>query len=134
MVVHTNCLNEEFVLQLVLLHLGQLRELVYYFGIIFQPTGANYFSCFSISFCLGDLVVLISHMHVPGSVGCIYFATSVETWEGLRQLFGASPHMLLPLTAVWTVRNRTAQGRMIVVDVLKQIIYKLVFGGFTVFA
>ena len=81
LVVHPNGLNEELVLQLVLLNLGQLRELVYYLSVVLQPAGSDNLSCLPISFSFGYLVVLISHMHVPGSVSCIYFTTSVETWE-----------------------------------------------------
>ena len=133
LVTHHRGLDKELVLQLVLLNLGQLGELVYYLGVVLQSAGSDNLSCLPISFSLSDLVVFVSHMHVSGSVSCIHFATSVETWERLRELLGASSHMLLSLTAIWTVRNITTQGGMIVINVLKQIIYKLVFGSFTVF-
>lgn len=133
LVVHPDGLNEELILQLVLLNLGQLGELVYYLRVVLQPAGSYNLSCLPISFSLGHLVVLVSHMHVPGSVSCIYFTTSVEARERLGKLLCASSHMLLSLTAIWTVRNVATQGWMIVVNVLKQIIYKLILGSFTVF-
>ena len=90
-------LHQKFRLKLILLYLGQLRKLIYDLNVVFETTSANNFPGFPISLSLSDLIMLLSHMHVPSSVGSILLPAIIEAWKLLGKLLGASSDVLFPL-------------------------------------
>ena len=89
-------LENEFTFELALLLLGQLTQLVDYLRVILQATSANDVSCFAISLGFGHLIMLLTHVHVSSSVGCILFTAIVEAWKLLFEFSSTSSLMLLP--------------------------------------
>ena len=84
-------LHEQLILQLLLLRLSQLLQsvgnvLVHVRRQILEQ--AYDLTSLPITLSLGDIVVLLSHMHVPGGIGGIRLATVVEANELLVQLLG----------------------------------------------
>ena len=73
---------------------GQLGDNV---RVVLQAAGSDYVSGLPIPFCLGHFIVLFAHMHVSGGVGCVLFATVVETWEVFLQLLSATTDVLFSL-------------------------------------
>ena len=94
-----------------------MRQLVDDLNVIFKPTGSDYLPRLSVALGLGDLVVLLPHVHVPGGVSGVLFATVVEAREVFSELLGASPDVLLPLILPLHLISHT--------DVLYEVVHQL---------
>lgn len=110
-------LHQQLRLELVLLNLGQLRQLVDDLNVVFKSAGSDDLPCLPVALGLGDLVVLLPHVHVPGGVSGILLAAVVEAREVLCKLLGASPDMLLPLVLPLHLVSHT--------DVLYEVVHQL---------
>ena len=97
--------------------MSQLRQLIYNLNVVFEPTGSDYFPCFSIPLSLGYLVVLLSHMHVPGCIGGVLLAAVVKARKVLGKLLSASSHMLFPLVIPLDLISHS--------DVLDKVVHQL---------
>ena len=87
-------LKDKLAFKLVLLLLGQLTQLIDYFWVVLQATCTNNVSRFSISFSLGHLIMLLTHVHIPCSVSGILLPTIIEAWKLLFQLSSTSSDVL----------------------------------------
>ena len=92
--LHHSALKHKLVLELGLLCLGQLGQFLNNILPVFKAKVPNYFSCFPISLCLGHVIVLLSHVHVPGSVRRIHFAAVVQARKLFLEVTGAPPYVL----------------------------------------
>ena len=90
-------LHHQLILQLLLLLFSMKPKLTNYFWVILQSTFFDDVTCFSISFCLCNFVMLLTHVHIPSSISGIFFSTVIKTWELLFQFFCTSSNMLLSL-------------------------------------
>ena len=89
-------LVQQFAEQLALLHLGQLSQFVQSLGVVPQIALLYNLACLPVSLCLRDFVVLIPHVHVPGSIRGVFLPAVIEAWEVLLELFSTSPDVFLP--------------------------------------
>ena len=123
--LHHTALEHQLVLQLCLLGLSQLRELLYDILPVFQTKSSNYFTSFAITLRLCDIVVLFTHMHIPGCIRSILLATVVEARVFFFEFLGTSSDMLLPLCLSFAY----LRGHLILhLKILNQTIYKLILG------
>ena len=110
-------LHQQLRLELVLLNLGQLRQLIDDLNVVFKPASSDDLPRLSVALGLGHLVVLLPHVHVPGGVSGVLLAAVVEAWEVFSQLLGASPDVLLPLVLPLHLISHT--------DVLYEVVHQL---------
>ena len=110
-------LHQQLRLELVLLNLGQLRQLIDDLNVIFKPAGSDDLPRLFVALGLGNLVVLLPHVHIPGGVSGVLLAAVVEAWEVFSELLCASPDVLLPLVLPLHLVSHT--------DVLYEVVHQL---------
>ena len=90
-------LYQKFILKLLLLLFCQQGELANDFWVVFKTTFTNNIPSFPVSLSLGDLVMLLAHVHISGSVSCILLTAVVEARELLFQFLSTTPDVFFPL-------------------------------------
>ena len=117
-------LHHQLVLELRLLLLSKLWQFLYNVSSILKPECSYNFPGLAISLCLGNIIMLLSHMHVPGSIGGVFFSTVVKAGELLLEFFGASSNMLLPLSLSFA--HLRSHHLVLNLEILYQTIYKFI--------
>jgi len=116
-------LHHQLVLELRLLLLSKLWQFLYNISSILESECPYNFPSLAISLSLGNIIMLLSHVHIPCSISSIFFTTVVKAGELFFEFFGTSSDMFLPLSLSFT---HLGSHLVLNFKILYQTIYKFI--------